>query len=97
MRTFLMTLIALALVVPFRALKERDNSTVWSHQGIVKCSSDKVTATTELEVEDNEHAFHSVPFFEHHGQHDSRLPLFQQTSIPVAVVEPQGCRPPPTA
>jgi hypothetical protein len=46
-------------------------------------------------VEDHEHFVHGVPFFEHHGQHDSRLPLFQQHSVSLAVVEPQGCRPPP--
>lgn len=97
MRLFLMTLIGLALVVPFRVLEERDDLAVWSHQGLVKCSPDEVTATTELEVEDQEHIFHGVPFFEHHAQHDSRLPLFQQSIVPVAVVEPQGCRPPPVA
>lgn len=90
-----MTLIALALVVPFGVLEERDDSAVWLHQGIMQCSPDEVMATTELEVEDQEHYFHGVPFFEHHAQHDSRLPLFQQCDVPVAVVEPQGCRPPP--
>ena len=95
MRLFLMSLIALALVVPFRVLEKRDDSAVWSHQGIVQCGPDEVTATTELEVEDHEHFVHGVPFFEHHAQHDSRLPLFQQHSVSLAVVEPQGCRPPP--
>ena len=97
MHRFLLSLITLALVVPFGVFESAEAACGEMQHDRWQCCADESSPASEGEVEDSELYFHGVPFFEHHVRADGRLPLLQGNFVVAADIDPQGCRPPPAS